>query len=88
MFVRERTQFTILATLNHAKARVQPSVRWPRGRGRRPHYLWGFFQNGKMVWENRKNEGKLSGPSYGPLVGSAGWNALHVGEVEVSCLGE
>jgi hypothetical protein len=48
-------------------------------------YLWGFVQNGKMVWENQTNEGKLSGPSYGLVAGSAGWNALHAGVVEVWC---
>ena len=48
-------------------------------------YLWGFFQNGKIVWENQKNEGKLSGWSYGLKAGCTGWRALKEGEVEVWC---
>lgn len=28
-------------------------------------YLWGFFQNGVMVWENFRDEGELSGVEYG-----------------------
>ena len=28
-------------------------------------YLWGFFQNGEMVWENQSDEGQLSGNEYG-----------------------
>lgn len=48
-------------------------------------YLWSFFQNGKMVWENLKNERKLSGRNYGLMVGSLGWKALKAGEVEVWC---
>jgi hypothetical protein len=48
-------------------------------------YLWNFHQNGKTVWENYKNEGKLSGASYGLPAGSAGWKAFHAGEVEVTC---
>jgi len=48
-------------------------------------YLWGFFQNGRMVWENQRNEGGLSGRNYGLRAGSPGWKALKQGEVEVWC---
>ncbi len=29
------------------------------------NYLWGFFQNGTMVWENLRDEGTLSSNEYG-----------------------
>ena len=48
-------------------------------------YLWGFFQDGKMVWENSRDERNLSGRNYGLTAGSPGWHCLHTGDVEVWC---
>jgi GDSL-like Lipase/Acylhydrolase family len=46
-------------------------------------YLWGFFQNGKMVWENHRNERKLSGTEYGIQPGTAAHKKFVKGNVEV-----
>src|SRR4051812_20407833 len=39
-------------------------------------YLYGFFENGKMVWENYANGRHLSGTTYVLRKGSAGHRAL------------
>lgn len=46
-------------------------------------YLWGFFQDGVMVWENLRDEGILSGNEFGLLSGSKGYDSLSTGEVQV-----
>lgn len=46
-------------------------------------YLWGFFQNGEMVWENMRDEGTLSGTEYGILEGSFAHSKFVPGYVEV-----
>jgi len=47
-------------------------------------YLWGFFQDGEMVWENLRDEGELSGTEYGIQVGSEAHGRFVPGEIEVS----
>lgn len=42
-------------------------------------YLFGFFANGKMVWENYAREHKLSGTTYTLRKGSSGHSALGAG---------
>jgi hypothetical protein len=42
-------------------------------------YLYGFFENGKMVWENYANERHLDGTTYILRRGSAGHRALGSG---------
>ena len=46
-------------------------------------YLWSFNQNGKMVWENYRDEGKLSGPQYAILQGTEAQRRFLPGPVEV-----
>ena len=46
-------------------------------------YLWGFFQNGEMVWENLRDEGATSGNDYGILSGSESHSRFEPGEVDV-----
>jgi hypothetical protein len=46
-------------------------------------YLWGFFQQGKAVWENYHNEGVLSGTRYQIDPGTAGHNAIKPGTLQV-----
>lgn len=46
-------------------------------------YLWGFFQNGVMVWENLRDEGELSGVEYGIYEGSFAHSQFTSGYVEV-----
>jgi hypothetical protein len=46
-------------------------------------YLWGFFQNGQMVWENNRDEGTLSSATYVIKAGSRGASALTAGPVDV-----
>ena len=51
-----------------------------------PHaqgYLWGFFQNDVMVWENYRDEGTLSGTEYGIHPGTVAHSSFAPGEVEV-----
>ena len=47
-------------------------------------YLWGFFQNGEMVWENLRDEGQLSAAEYTISVGSEANNRFVPGELKVS----
>jgi hypothetical protein len=42
-------------------------------------YLYGFFENGKMVWENYANERHLNGTTYMLHKGTAGHRALGSG---------
>jgi pimeloyl-ACP methyl ester carboxylesterase len=46
-------------------------------------FLWGFFQNGVMVWENLRDEGTLSTNEYGILEGSLGHSKFSLGDVDV-----
>jgi len=46
-------------------------------------YLWGFFQDGVLVWENLRDDGEISGENYQFLFGSAGYKKIKPGEVEV-----
>jgi len=46
-------------------------------------FLWGFFQNGVMVWENYRDEGTLSGNEYGIHPGSLAHSKFAHGDVEV-----
>ena len=46
-------------------------------------YLWGFFQDGVMVWENYRDEGTLSGNEYGIHPGSLAHSKFVPGDVEV-----
>jgi hypothetical protein len=46
-------------------------------------YLWGFFQGGKMVWENYRNERKLSGTEYGIQPGTPAHKKFVKGNVDV-----
>ena len=46
-------------------------------------YLWGFFQNGEMVWENFRDEGVLSGDEYGIHPGTLANSRFVPGPVEV-----
>ena len=48
-------------------------------------YLFGFFQEGKMVWENLKDENKLSETSYVIKPGTDSWKALKPGKMQVWC---
>ena len=48
-------------------------------------YLFGFFQEGKMVWENLKDENKLSETSYVIKPDTDSWKALKPGKMEVWC---
>ena len=46
-------------------------------------YLWGFFQNGVMVWENLRDEGHLSSNEYGIWPGTTAHDKFSVGAVQV-----
>jgi hypothetical protein len=46
-------------------------------------FLWGFFQNGVMVWENYRDEGTLSGNEYGIHPGTIAHTKFVPGDVEV-----
>jgi len=46
-------------------------------------YLWGFFQNGVMVWENSRDEGTLSTNEYGIAPGSVAHSKFSPGPVTV-----
>jgi hypothetical protein len=46
-------------------------------------YLWGFFQGGKMVWENYADERKLSGTEYGIQPGTSAHKRFVEGDVDV-----
>jgi hypothetical protein len=46
-------------------------------------YLWGFFQGGEMVWENYRNERKLSGTEYGIQPGTSAHKKFVKGKVAV-----
>jgi WD40 repeat protein len=46
-------------------------------------YLWGFFQNGVMVWENMRDEGELSGNEYVIVEGSFAHSKFVSGNLEV-----
>jgi hypothetical protein len=46
-------------------------------------YLWGFFQNGEMVWENYRDEGVLSGNEYEIHPGTLAHSKFVPGPVEV-----
>jgi hypothetical protein len=46
-------------------------------------YLFGFFQNGTMVWENYRDEGALSGPEYAIWPDTAAHAGFHVGAADV-----
>lgn len=56
--------------------RVQPI---PSAEG----FLWGFFQNGVMVWENYRDEGILSGDEYGIHPSTLAHSKFVPGPVEV-----
>lgn len=47
-------------------------------------YLWGFFQNGEMVWENLRDEGQLSGTEYTIAAGTEAHSRFVPGELKVS----
>jgi hypothetical protein len=46
-------------------------------------YLFGFFQNGAMVWENYRDEGHLSGTEYSILPRTRAHASFHSGQVDV-----
>jgi hypothetical protein len=46
-------------------------------------YLWGFFQGGKMVWENYADERKLSGTKYSIQPGTSAHKRFSEGDVDV-----
>ena len=46
-------------------------------------YLYGFFQNGSMVWENYRGEGRLSGTEYAIWPATEAHSRFNVGDVEV-----
>lgn len=46
-------------------------------------YLYGFFQNGTMVWENLRDEGQLSGTEYGIQPGTRAHADFSDGPVQV-----
>ncbi|MFN8479724.1 MAG: hypothetical protein U0074_18060 [Kouleothrix sp.] len=46
-------------------------------------YLWGFFQNGVMIWENLRDEGTLSNNEYGIYEGTLGHSKFKPGNVQV-----
>ena len=46
-------------------------------------YLWGFFQNGEMVWENLRDEGELSGVEYSILPANEAHNKIQRSELQV-----
>lgn len=46
-------------------------------------YLFGFFQNGRMVWENYRDEYELSGTEYAVHPDNPGHNMFRPGPVDV-----
>jgi hypothetical protein len=46
-------------------------------------YLWGFFQNNVLIWENLRDEGVLSGTEYGIMKDSFAQSKFEPGDVEV-----
>lgn len=46
-------------------------------------FLWGFEQNGVLVWENYRNEGALSGPTYTIAEGSYAHSLFTTGALQV-----
>lgn len=46
-------------------------------------YLWGFFQNGVLIWENWRDEGHLSSNEYSILPGTNAHTRFSVGDVQV-----
>jgi hypothetical protein len=46
-------------------------------------YLWGFEQNGVLVWENYRNEGTLSGDTYTIYKGSYAHSLFTTGALKV-----
>ena len=46
-------------------------------------YLWSFFQNGEMVWQNLRDEQQLAGIEYGIHPGSEAHSEFSPGDVEV-----
>jgi len=46
-------------------------------------FLWGFIQNGELVWENSRDEGKLGGNTYNILEGHTACSLIKPGELEV-----
>ncbi|MGW0810300.1 hypothetical protein [Nonomuraea sp. NPDC002799] len=46
-------------------------------------YLFGFFQRGKMVWENQRDEGHLSGTEYVIEPGGEAHTHLRKGALEI-----
>lgn len=48
-------------------------------------YLYGFFQNSDMVWENYANERHLSGTDYNISVNTPGHAAIQPGHSRFGC---
>ncbi len=46
-------------------------------------YLWGFFQEGVLVWENSRDEGQLSSNEYGVYAGTEAHSRFAKGDVDV-----
>lgn len=46
-------------------------------------FLWGFFQNGVLVWENLRDEKALSSNSYSIPVGSIAHSKFVPGDIQV-----
>ena len=46
-------------------------------------YLWGFFQNGEMVWENFRDEGRLHSNEYGIFPRTRGHQSFLTGNMDV-----
>lgn len=46
-------------------------------------FLWSFFQDGGLVWENQRDEGSLSSNQYGIYAQTAAHDRFHPGNVEV-----
>ena len=46
-------------------------------------FLWGFFQNGVMVWENLRDQGTLSTNEYGIHPGTPAYSKFVPGSVQV-----
>jgi hypothetical protein len=47
-------------------------------------YLWGFIQNGALLWENLRDEGQLSSYEYRIAPGTPAHTAIPLGEIQVS----
>lgn len=67
------------ATLRTEGSYLFKVVPVPRSTG----YLYGFFQDGKPVWENWSHEHVLSGPEYAMPVGSAAHAAVQPGKLQL-----